>query len=306
MTTNTAGTGDALDVGQPADNSKLHVQHWVVGFFDLLGQRDALRKMDFLPEQDDREKVAALMEAVRGSVGVITKFHEMFTQFRDGATKPPDHDVVGSMTPEQRQLFDNLRRTRIDHADLSDGMMAYSSLVPSSEHSPVRACYEMVCAAGAAMLTTLAWGHPMRGGIDVGTGIEVEPGQLHGPALVKAYELESRVAEFPRVVVGSTLSDYLRVVAGRRGDLVDTINAQIAASTRTLFRQDGDGQIIVDYMGDSFKKHIAANIDQKIVHQARQFAVGQLAHFEKIEDEKLRGRYERLVAYFDSRAHVWL
>ena len=62
----------------------------------------------------------------------------------------------------------------------------------------------------------------------------------------------------------------------------------------------------MDYMGDSFKKHIAANIDQKIVHQARQFAVGQLAHFEKIEDEKLRGRYERLVAYFDSRAHVWL
>src|SRR5438045_4043107 len=60
------------------------------------------------------------------------------------------------------------------------------------------------------MLTSLAWGHPIRVGLDVGTGVEVERGQLYGPAVVKAYELESRAAEYPRVIVGDTLADYLQ------------------------------------------------------------------------------------------------
>ena len=299
-------TCGSSSVGQLPDDSKLNVQHWVVGFFDLLGQRDALKKMDFLPEQDDHEKVAALTEAVRDSVGVISIFRRAFIQFRDGVTTQPARDLVDPMTPDQRRLFEELRRTRVSHAPISDGVMVYSSLVSSPQHSPVRACYEILCAAGSLMLTSLAWGHPVRGGIDVGTGIEVEPDQLHGPAVVKAYELESEAAEYPRVVVGSTLAEYLKTVAGRRGDLADTINADIAAGIREMLRQDGDGQVIVDYMGERFKERVSSTVDRQIVHQARQFAVDQLTHFERLKNEKLRSRYQRLAAYLDSRAHFWV
>ena len=156
------------------------------------------------------------------------------------------------------------------------------------------------------MLTSLAWGHPMRGGIDIGTGIEVEPGQLHGPAVVKAYELESEIAGYPRVVVGSMFAEYLKTIVGTRGDTRDTLDADCARTVREMLRQDGDGQVIVDYMGETFKKYVSSMIDREIIHQARQFAAGQLAHFTTRKNEKLQGRYERLVEYFDSRTHVWV
>ena len=64
-------------------------------------------------------------------------------------------------------------------------------------------------------LVTLVWGHPARGGLDVGLGVEIAPGEVYGAALERAYQLESEVAQHPRLVIGKELVAYLDFLTSR-------------------------------------------------------------------------------------------
>jgi hypothetical protein len=293
-----------MDTAAPRN---LVVNHWAVAFLDLLGQRDALRKMDFVPDARDEAKVAELIEAVRESVMVIQRFHGLYEASREGANierlGPLDH-----LPPEVQQRANELRSTEVRSIRFSDGLVVWSSLVRSPKHSPVRALYELICTCGTLMFMSLAWGHPIRGGLDVGTGIEVEGEQLFGPAVVKAYELESKPhgAEFPRIVVGRTLTDYVTSQANRVGDVWVQIDAQTAAGIRELLGQDTDGHTIIDYMGAGFKAKVSNNVDRALVQRAYEFVACERDRFKRLGNEKLTGRYQRLVEYFDRKAAVWL
>jgi hypothetical protein len=204
------------------------VNHWAVGFLDLLGQRRALCKMDFLPDNRDEAKVAELIEAVRGSVVVIDRFFRLYDVFREGRDRSTPSDRFRDAPPEVLRLASETLAYDLRDARFSDGLVVYSSLVSSPEHGAVNGLYQLMCASGALMLTSLSWNHPIRGGLDVGTGVEVERGQLHGPAVVKAYVLESERAEYPRIVVGDTLVDYLRWQCDRTGDVRVQLDSHLA------------------------------------------------------------------------------
>jgi len=53
----------------------------------------------------------------------------------------------------------------------------------------MRAVYDLLLACGSLMLVQLAAEKPIRGGIDVGTGMDLDR-KLFSAAMVKAYELE--------------------------------------------------------------------------------------------------------------------
>jgi hypothetical protein len=83
----------------------------------------------------------------------------------------------------------------------------------------------------------------LRGGITVGD-VALSYGQLFGPAVVRAYAIESQIARFPRVVVGEEVLNELRtnpalVVHDPEYDLKET---------RRLLRRDFDGEYFVDYL----------------------------------------------------------
>ncbi|HZL20441.1 MAG TPA: hypothetical protein VFG23_22110 [Polyangia bacterium] len=238
---------------------------------------------------------------------MIRRFHGLYDAFRTGADVPEVADVRKTQPPEIQQRVKEWRSTKISSLRFSDGLVLYSSLARSPEHSPVKALYELICACGSLMLTTLAWGHPVRGGIDVGTGLEIEGDQLYGPAVVKAYELESKPhgAEYPRIVVGETLTDYLATNANKVGDVWVNLDAQLARGIRELLTQDADGHTIVDYMGAGFKAKVSYQLSPDLVRQARDFAAAELERFKREGNKKLIERYQRLVDYFERKADVW-
>lgn len=53
----------------------------------------------------------------------------------------------------------------------------------------------------------------IRGGITVGKLVK-SWGQLFGPAIVRAYELESKIAKYPRIVVGKEVFEELAINSG--------------------------------------------------------------------------------------------
>ncbi len=83
----------------------------------------------------------------------------------------------------------------------------------------------------------------LRGGVTVGD-VALSYGQLFGPAVIRGYELESHVARFPRIVVGTEVLEELKKNPALWVHDGDT---DIKA-TKTLLRRDFDGEYFVDYL----------------------------------------------------------
>jgi hypothetical protein len=83
----------------------------------------------------------------------------------------------------------------------------------------------------------------LRGGITVGD-VALSYGQLFGPAVIRGYELESRVAIFPRIVVGQEVLDEVK----RNPALwIHDRDTELQA-VKDLLRRDCDGEYFVDYL----------------------------------------------------------
>ena len=88
--------------------------------------------------------------------------------------------------------------------------------------------------------TFIGQGYTIRGAIDYG-GIYLDENELIGPAFIKAYHFESKVAETSRVVVSSNLNKVLK-------DLFNEQTSTLIEHLLRKFRKDIDGYIIVDPM----------------------------------------------------------
>ena len=83
----------------------------------------------------------------------------------------------------------------------------------------------------------------LRGGITVGD-VALSYGQLFGPAVIRGYELESRVAGFPRIVVGQEVLDEVK---RNRALWIHDRDTELQA-VKDLLRRDSDGEYFVDYL----------------------------------------------------------
>jgi len=83
----------------------------------------------------------------------------------------------------------------------------------------------------------------IRGGVTVGK-IAKSYGQLYGPAVVRAYELESQIARYPRIIVGREVFEELDDNAGL---WVHDHDTEIEG-VHSLLREGDDGQFYVDYL----------------------------------------------------------
>jgi hypothetical protein len=277
--------------------------YWLVAFVDLLGQKEAFLRTDYLPKTADAEKVNAFIAEVRASTGVILNMRKFLSMFRTGLAGGTD--VLDDLSPEQREVADRLRKTRVREFRISDGVILACPLMPEDGHYPIRGVYEVLATCVFLMSAQLAAGRPIRGGIDVGTGIEID-GELFGSALVKAYVLESNIAKHPRLVVGQDLVNYLNTsrqspLSGIEGQY----ERKMAADGLQLFKQDVDQQWIVDYAGPTARQRLPLLIN--MLKPAAEFARRARADFQlrsDAEGRKLFDRYSTLVRYLEASGHV--
>jgi hypothetical protein len=179
-----------------------------------------LLSTDFLPD-DDHEKKEALIKALKSSVGAIRNMRKWLANYFDGMANA---DVEGrsfdGLPPAKVAQAMRLRKARVRRDRVSDGIIIASPLMPSEGHFPIRGVYEGISACATLMLIQLAAGRPIRGGLEVATGIEVDD-ELFGAAYVKAYEIESSRTKYPRLVVGEGLANYLRSSLHAPGDTIE-------------------------------------------------------------------------------------
>ncbi len=150
-------------------------------------------------------------------------------------------------------------------------------------------------------------GIPSRGGIAVGTGTEIAPGNFYGPALATAHHMESRCADYPRVVLSQEAVEFAYRQSGFSDDPeIERLLVEHHRSPPGLLCTDSDGMTIVDFMGQEIQAIVSAIPNLAgMGSKAYRFAHAEAARFEEAGDIRQARRYNQLLHYMRQRLSIW-
>jgi len=284
--------------------SKKSVGWYFVAFIDVLGQGHLLRGMRDLPEKTDKKEMAEFIALLKKTVGTVTGMRDLFNEFFKGLSRY-EFDL-SPFTPEQQKLLSQVKSNHLKSHMFSDSVILYFPLRDDANKVPVGGVYAALAAAATTFIVMLASGHAIRGGIDVGVGIEISDTEVYGSALYRAYELERRTAQYPRIVLGDSLISYIQSKRSiSRGDFFAAANKITAELCTKLIAVDTDGVPFLDYLGEGFKQNIAKDSIPDIVKKAYDFVMQESSRCQEARDSKLAFRYTLLRNYFEARMHLW-
>ena len=281
--------------------------YYMIGVFDVLGQSRKLREQTRLPLVDDDAERQRMVQNLKDTAGVVIRFRQLFKTFFEGATQ---HSGRADLLPApQRAEMLAAMSSNVMCWGVSDSIFVAVPLAWTRHPAAgVADVFRSLAAAGSMWLDGLSTNHPIRGGMEIGTGIDIEPGEIYGQALEAAYRLESKVARLPRIVVGPQCVEFLAAVKGSEN--VSDAGSRLAGSSADLclsmLRQDADGNTIVDGLGRTIREQsrdVPGLRDQ--FSRAHENVRAHCRHFRGAGDAKLASRYEALRAYFDECAPYW-
>ena len=285
-------------------NDTLNLGYYALAFIDLLGQQESLRNIHTLPNPNDHQEMETMKEHLRKTYGAVTRMRKFFNNAFEGYARK-QRDLSG-LTPAQNKEFKTFTNNPIKFQSFSDSMIIYMSLSTDTAKLPVRGIYGILGAVATTFMCCLAAGHPIRGGIDVGLGMDITKNEIYGPALSRAHTLESRIADYPRIVVGKDLIQYLKDLTGQApGDVTTDMEKMMAEKCIKCLAIDVDGHPFIDYLGESYRLLFGETIDATVIKKAYDQVITCCIKFSKDKDSKLAFRYTILRNYFEARLPSW-
>lgn len=288
------------------DSRQVHFGHYAVCFFDLLSQRAHLERLRRLPATPAEHAEFAL--AAKRTVGTVTEFRKLLLEYvesfgcLDGNIRAP-----AWASEEQVRAFADHRRALLKTQCFADTCLLYFPM-PSEISHGLKSLFGMVLGVGFTQMFLLASKVAARGSVEVDIGTDAIEGEVYGPVLARAYQLESEVAEYPRVVVGPGFAEFLEHLKSVRGERVeDQFCRAMAVSLADLVTRDSDGHLVVHFLGPAFRS-VAAHLPVPMASyaaMAHRFVETSRRSFEASGNAKLLGRYERLEAYFRDNISRW-
>lgn len=286
---------------QPSNQQK-HMAWYVVAFLDLLGQQNALRKIKALPNRNNQEEVAAFKQQVRDFYQTLYGLKNFFTSSIKPfiEAKPDEINLLGNA----QKLLQEFRSTPVNYRHFSDSLIVNIPLRNDIGKFQCRAIYAVLSATAVTFLSCLAHSWSIRGGIDIGLAMSIEDGEIYGPALARAYTLESRVAQYPRIVIGEELVRYLQAVAEQPAQGNEEIaNSSLAKRALGMLAIDDDGCTFLDWLGNDIR--MTFQNQTEIVQKAYQFIIQESTKYKEFKNSKLGFRYTLLRNYMESRLPNW-
>jgi hypothetical protein len=192
--------------------------------------------------------------------------------------------------------------------NFSDSLIVFMSLDSTKgAEVPTQGIMGIFAAAALTFLGCLHIGHPIRGGIDVGLGFEPTPGEIYGPALSRAYALESKVAQYPRIVIGEELVRCIGEIENQcSNDAYSSATHMVASHCMKAIEYDKDGLPFIDYLGPYFKDLISKSAnDATFVDMAYDKVIGFGNKYKDERNSQLAFRYTLLRSYFEDRMPLW-
>lgn len=283
----------------------------MLAFVDLLGQQQRLRELDEIPAMEDETAMSELHSTIENTYGVVKSFRQYF---RDYIDKKYEQAVPDTLPLKYQKEFRRYQGNDIKINQFSDFTVMFSALKTNvNAKAPIVSVTKIMAALASSALICLANGHPLRGGIDIGWGIEFKRDEIYGGALAKAYSLESNIAMYPRIVVGDQLYDFLRheyELGSNSKDMFSQFCAAQAGQCLEYLAIDDDGVPFIDFLGpstsprDEDDKEVQAAVIE-IVKRAYNNVLESSAKYQTERDSKIAFKYSLLRAYVESRLHLW-
>jgi len=280
-----------------------------VAFIDVLGQKEAFRDLESQPLANNHPK---LIEAHKQTVFFVETLRNGFKDFFDAYTVEKEPSV--KVPPEKMDQFKAMVKSNLQHQRFSDCIQAYVCLHTDEYHSnAINGVFGVLLACGSMLLLSLAMKKAFRAGIEVGLGTELDNGEIYGPVLYKAHELESKVAGYPRIVVGRELINYLTTLANAHEQLPEQTKEDVelcklmATNCLKMIVRDLDGVPILDYLGTEFLQNISENQErarelENTFKLALQFVEAEYSKRKQAGDKKLALRYYLLLNYLKAKS----
>ncbi len=279
--------------------------NYCISFIDLLGQRDAVRGQGLLPSIKSEADDSAFRSILRDSIGAIFRFQDDVDTMVSAVSVNQDSPWRMSLPEEEKAVWDEMQRKRVKTQHWSDGFVTFVCLGDQEIKCPLNGVFEIFCRSGFHCLLGLARRCPVRGAIDIAWGVERRPGELYGPVVASAYELESEVAQYPRIVVGHRVIEFLENHrANTSVDAFSRVNHTLADLCLNMLLQDVDGHWVVHYLGDKFQWAVTHAQHSLLYDRARTFVIQQMEEHRRSLNSKLAFRYSHLLDYFDAHASL--
>ncbi|MGA8938978.1 MAG: hypothetical protein WB439_07425 [Acidobacteriaceae bacterium] len=276
----------------------LQLGNHLVAFLDVLGQREKFRALHHPTSPEDRAEVG---EVVRQTAGFVLElrniFDTQFTAFEAGLANLKKQ-TENPVRPKFMGFSDSFV-TSVPIRD-DDGHLALMVTIVSA-----------LSAAAGVMIVSLASGHPLRGGIDVGLAVEIGPQEIYGTALEKAYLLESQEAGYPRILIGEELWNFLSTAYTyfqAQGTPESKAITAIIEKAKRLIAIDKDGKRILDYLGPAIVENNSGLIEKSKEIELKpiyEFVLAEQERINKGNDHKLIARYQAFRFYIESRLPLW-
>lgn len=127
----------------------------------------------------------------------------------------------------------------------SDSLLIYAPYDESNRYEFLNSFSFLFCFYSHVFLAMTALGVLFRGALTIGTAWEIHNNFLFGPAVHEAYELESKVAKHPRIVVSPALINLINKIKQETKHQDALINDVLFD---TLIDVDFDGVPLLNYL----------------------------------------------------------
>ena len=277
---------------------------FIVAFVDLLGQKERLARLGHPPDGNDKAAMEEFGKHVRSTYGAVRGFRTLFRSFFDGFVQR--NAPTEMLTPQQRAVYEKATNPQIGIQTFSDCMAIFMPLRPQEDAQlPIRGVTGILYSLAGMQAIQLSLRIPLRGGVAIGPGFAASNYEIYGPVLAKAYELESSIAQYPRVVIDKSVEEYLASYGSCDGDEPLTKMARgVAESAIKYLIRDADGHAILDYLGPNYLPALldAGNgVGYDIVQKAKSFVVEESVRLKNERKTKEAFRYSMLRSYFEYR-----
>ena len=239
----------------------------IVGVFDLLGQTSRLINGELSLPPSTPDEAGEVAKYVQETAGLAFELRRVL----GAGTK----SLASASLPESvRELLASDLKCWGAGDSCFLGVMARGQTV----ESVISDTFNMIRLAASAWRLFAANGTFIRGGIEIGTGVEFENREIYGSATAAAVWLEHNVAEYPRIVVGPRMKTALDGATKNS----DSVLAVVAGMALQHLTEDEDGVTIIN---------VAAESNHTIVAEAEK----ELGHHRKDQNRKLVKRYSWLL-----------
>lgn len=275
-------------------------------FVDLLGHKKFLKDLSNCARDEAQRRVSELSKPL--------------LCFKEGALKRVE-EVLGdtvklikekspeSARPSLLSLIDDIT---YGVQQFSDSTLLYVKMGSPVSYIVVNMFLEFIV---FRLLDNMSSGTPLRGGVAIGQGWELEDNCLCGQVIADAYDLESKVSNWGRVTVSELFESRLRSLCGLSEIVGGRWILEFLRPLTSIIKIDIDGAYFLDYLNPAVDEMYRRNRfnDKWFVDRIKSglaFINDQCDRFKSespksLESARLALRYDIMRGYWNSRISMW-